>query len=108
MLLHGGSATIRYNFDGIIERLDQKYAETQNEDFKEELESFMRTITCEVCQGQRLKPESLSVYVGGKHISDITALSVRDARLWFEKLSLTGKDKVIAEKLLKEILKNFR
>ena len=103
MLLHGGSATIRYNFDGIIERLDQKYAETQNEDFKEELESFMRTITCEVCQGQRLKPESLSVYVGGKHISDITALSVRDARLWFEKLSLTGKDKVIAEKLLKEI-----
>lgn len=39
----------------------------------------------------------------GKHISDITALSVRDARLWFEKLSLTGKDKVIAEKLLKEI-----
>ncbi|MFZ9186186.1 MAG: excinuclease ABC subunit UvrA [Holophagaceae bacterium] len=103
MLLHGGSATIRYNFDGIIDRLDQKYAETQNEDFKEELESFMRTITCEVCQGQRLKPESLSVYVGGKHISNITALSVREARIWFEKLNLTGKDKIIAEKLLKEI-----
>lgn len=103
MLLYGGTKAVRYEFEGIIQRLERKYEETQNEDFKEELEGFMRTIRCEVCDGQRLKPEILSVYVGGKHISEITAMSVRDARHWFDALSLKGKEKIIAEKLLKEI-----
>lgn len=63
----------------------------------------MRVIPCETCGGQRLKPEVLSVFVGGKNVAEVVQQSVRDSKAWFGGLKLEGKDAVIAEKILKEI-----
>ena len=116
LLLHGTEKEMRFtyeskrsrydfthHFEGIIGNLERRYHETTSEEIQAELEESMRVIPCEACDGQRLKPEVLAVYVGGLHIAQITAQSVRDARKWFGDLALEGKDAVIAEKVLKEI-----
>ena len=116
LLLHGTEKEMRFtyeskrnrydfvhHFEGIIGNLDRRYRETTSEEIQAELEQSMRVIPCEECGGQRLKPEVLAVFVGGLHIAQVVAQSVRDSRQWFAELALEGKDAVIAEKVLKEI-----
>ncbi|MCE1229202.1 MAG: excinuclease ABC subunit UvrA [Firmicutes bacterium] len=116
ILLHGSSRTMRFKyekgrskyeflhaFEGVIGNLERRYRETSSEEIRAEMEQSMRVIPCETCQGQRLKPEVLSVFVDGKHIAQVTKQSVREAKQWFGALALEGKDAVIAEKILKEI-----
>ncbi|MFZ1376504.1 MAG: excinuclease ABC subunit UvrA [Geothrix sp.] len=116
LLLHGTEKEMRFtyeskrnrydfvhHFEGIIGNLDRRYRETASEEIQAEMEQSMRIIPCEDCGGRRLKPEILAVYVGGLHIADVVAQSVREARTWFAELALEGKDAVIAEKVLKEI-----
>jgi excinuclease ABC subunit A len=117
VLLHGtGGRELRFTyenarnrydfthaFEGIVGNLERRYRETSSEEIRAEMEESMRTIPCESCRGRRLKPEVLSVFVQGRNISELTALSVREARVWFKELALEGKDAVIAEKVLKEI-----
>jgi len=116
LLLHGTEKEMRFtyeskrnrydfvhHFEGIIGNLDRRYRETTSEEIQAEMEQSMRVIPCEECGGQRLKPEVLAVFVGGLHIADVVAQSVREARKWFGELALEGKEAVIAEKVLKEI-----
>jgi len=116
LLLHGTDKEMRFtyenkknrydfvhHFEGIVGNLERRYRETTSEEIRAELEESMRVIPCEACGGQRLKPEVLAVYVGGLHIAQVSAQSVREARAWFAGLALEGKDAVIAEKVLKEI-----
>jgi len=92
-----------HSFEGVIGNLERRYSETTSEEMRAELEQFMRVIPCEACGGQRLKPEVLAVTVGGKNIAEVVSKSVREAKNWFDELSLEGKDAVVAEKVLKEI-----
>ena len=116
LLLHGTEKEMRFQyegkksrydfmhqFEGIIGGLQRRYEETANEDTRQELEGAMRVIPCEACKGQRLKPEVLAVTVSGRNASEVTAQSVREARVWFDELRLDGKDAVVADKVLKEI-----
>ncbi|MBK8791201.1 MAG: excinuclease ABC subunit UvrA [Holophagaceae bacterium] len=116
LLLHGTEKEMRFtyeskrnrydfvhHFEGIIGNLERRYRETTSEEIQAEMEQSMRVIPCEDCGGRRLKPEILAVFVGGLHIADVVAQSVREARRWFAELALEGKDAVIAEKVLKEI-----
>ncbi|MCX6548992.1 MAG: excinuclease ABC subunit UvrA [Acidobacteria bacterium] len=116
LLLHGTEKEMRFtyeskrsrydfvhHFEGIVGNLERRYRETTSEEIQAELEASMRIIPCEVCAGQRLKPEVLAVFVSGLNIAQVAAQSVREARQWFTDLALEGKDAVIAEKVLKEI-----
>ena len=73
-----------------------------------DIESFMTSTPCPVCHGARLKPEVLSILVGGKNICEVTALTVRDAINFFETLNLTERQQFIARQILKEILARLR
>ena len=68
----------------------------------------MTSTPCPVCHGARLKPEVLSILVGGKNICEVTALTVRDAINFFETLNLTERQQFIARQILKEILARLR
>jgi excinuclease ABC subunit A len=116
LLLHGTEKEMRFtyeskrsrydfvhHFEGIVGNLERRYRETTSEEIRAEMEESMRVIPCEDCEGQRLKPEVLAVYVGGLNVAQVVAHSVRDSRKWFAELALEGKDAVIAEKVLKEI-----
>jgi excinuclease ABC subunit A len=99
----GNRYEFMHNFEGVVGNLERRYRETSSEEIRAEMEESMRITPCESCQGTRLRPEILSVFVGDLHIAAVTALSVREARGWFDQLKLQGKDAAIADKVLKEI-----
>ncbi|MDR2193794.1 MAG: excinuclease ABC subunit UvrA [Treponema sp.] len=90
-------------FPGILVDLKRRYMETNSENVKEWLERFMSQKHCDDCKGMRLKPEVLSVTVGGKDIWALTSLSVADSIVFFEHLKLTRTEKKIGAQILKEI-----
>ena len=63
----------------------------------------MTNITCHVCKGERLRPEVLAITVGGKNISEVTAMSVKNIQQFFAHLTLTERENMIAKQILKEI-----
>jgi len=90
-------------FEGVIPNLERRYRETQSNRAREMIEKYMATHICRSCQGTRLKPESRAVRINGKNIVDVTRMSIKDARSFFENLQLTEFQKKIAERILKEI-----
>lgn len=95
-------------FEGIIPLLRRRHREAFSERMRLDIESFMTSTPCPVCHGARLKPEVLSILVGGKNICEVTAFTVRDAINFFETLNLTERQQFIARQILKEILARLR
>ncbi len=93
----------RRPFEGVIPNLDRRFKETGSESVREEIQRYMNIRPCPACRGRRLKPQSLSVKVSGMNIAQITAMSVKDAREFFDSLSLTPREMEIARRILKEI-----
>ncbi|MCI9547001.1 MAG: excinuclease ABC subunit UvrA [Lachnospiraceae bacterium] len=90
-------------FEGLIRNVERRYRETGSETSKQEYESFMRITPCRVCKGQRLKPESLAVTVGGENIYKVTSMSVVKLQQFLECLTLTPQQELIGRQVLKEI-----
>lgn len=86
----------------------RRHREAFSERMRLDIESFMTSTPCPVCHGARLKPEVLSILVGGKNICEVTAFTVRDAINFFETLNLTERQQFIARQILKEILARLR
>ena len=91
-------------FDGILNVLRRRYREAFSDAMRQDLEEFMTSTPCAACHGSRLKPEALSILIGGKNICEVTALTVRDCLQFFKKLELTPKQQIIAHQVLKEIM----
>ena len=77
---------VKKPFEGVITNLERRYKETESDWAREEIARFMAETPCAACGGKRLKPEALAVKIAGSDIGDVTALSVREARGWFEAL----------------------
>ena len=99
----GRTRTFSVHFEGIIPHLARRQRESTSEYIRNGIEQFMTYIPCQHCQGARLRPESLAVTVGGRNIHAITALPVRDTLEFFDELSLTEREQLIAHQVLKEI-----
>ncbi len=121
---HGESISAQYSakggrkrsynvvFEGIIPNLKRRYGQTQSEWVKEDIERYMSTRPCPVCQGRRLKPEILSVTVNEASIVDVSQMPIHDAQEWFNALGfeptdplavLNNREFLIARQILKEI-----
>ncbi|GIL01592.1 MAG: UvrABC system protein A [Alphaproteobacteria bacterium] len=98
------------SFEGVIGNLERRWRETDSAWMREEIEKFMSASPCEACHGYRLKPEALAVKIAGRHIGEVTELSIRSARDWFEALPgrLNDKHNEIAARILKEIRERLR
>ncbi|BAD77370.1 MULTISPECIES: excinuclease ABC subunit UvrA [Geobacillus] len=90
-------------FEGVIPNVERRYRETSSDYIREQMEKYMAEQPCPTCQGYRLKKESLAVLVGGKHIGEVTAMSVTEALAFFDGLELTEKEAQIARLILREI-----
>jgi excinuclease ABC subunit A len=92
-------------FEGVITNIDRRYRETESEWAREELAKYFSDVPCAACNGYRLKPEALCVKIAGKHIGEISELSVRRAGEWFETVpkALNAQQNEIAARVLKEI-----
>ena len=90
-------------FEGVIPNLKRRYRQTQSAGIRGWIEGFMRLHSCPGCEGNRLKPEALSVKVEDRSIAEVAAFSVRTAREFFERVRFSERDEQIARQILKEI-----
>ncbi len=99
------SSSYTYNraYEGIIPILEKRYEQSQSESVKAEIMSYMSLINCPECSGKRLKKEILAILIDGKSIADIAAMSIKQAREFYETLKLIPRDYQIAREILKEI-----
>ena len=98
-----GKGVLKQGFEGICNNIERRYKETQSDASRKELEELMSECPCPDCQGRRLRKESLAVTVGEKNIYEFTTLSVEDALIWMDGLTLTEQQMLIADRILKEI-----
>lgn len=98
-----GKGTLYQPFEGIVPNLERRYRESQSDSVKRELEQCMSEFPCPECQGRRLRREALAVTVGGLSIDQVCQLPVDEALDFFEHLTLTEQQTLIAERILKEI-----
>jgi len=92
-------------FEGVVTNIQRRYRETESEWAREEMSKYFSDVPCAACHGYRLKPEALCVKIDGKHIGEISELSVRRAGEWFETVpkALNAQQTEIAGRVLKEI-----
>lgn len=98
-----GGGKYKSPFEGIIPNLERRYRETNSDYSKAVIEESMIECNCPECKGKRLRPEYRAVTVGGINISDLTDLSVKKSIEFFGKLHLTEQEKLIGERIIKEI-----
>lgn len=109
ILIKFGDGTRKFEtrkpFEGVINNLARRWRETDSAWIREELSKYQTSQPCEACEGHRLKPEALAVKIDGKHVSEVSLLSIADAHAWFEALEpkLSSKDTEIARRILREI-----
>src|SRR3989338_4256274 len=99
----GRKHSFKAPFEGVIRQLSRRYKETESDWIREELEKYMNIRPCPLCEGTRLRKESLFVKVADKNISEITAFSIKESFIFFDSLKLSRKETTIAERVLKEI-----
>jgi excinuclease ABC subunit A len=99
--------THQKSYEGIIPNLERRYRETDSHHIREEIKRYMNFRPCPQCNGKRLNQASRSVKVGGFAIYEITAMSVAQARAFFQTLELDAKKEIIAKRILKEIIERL-
>jgi len=90
-------------FEGVIPNLLRRYRETDSDFIRSDIEKTMLERVCSVCEGGRLRPESVAVTVGGKSIVAVSAMSVGQMVDWFDHLELNTQAAFISQQILKEL-----
>ncbi len=90
-------------YEGVVNNLERRYMETSSTWIRDWLENYMIEHVCETCHGSRLKDDVLTVLIGGKNIYEVTCMSIKELIKFFNNLSLTEEQKIIADLILKEI-----
>lgn len=100
---HTGTTEYEAPFEGIVNNLERRYRESNSEWARWEIELFMFDHECPECSGARLKKEILAVTVGGKNIDEFTRMSVSDEISFLNSLTLSDREHLIADGIIKEI-----
>ena len=97
-------------FEGVIGNIERRWRETDSEWMREELAQYQSDHQCSVCNGYRLKPQTLAIKIDKLHIAQVSLFSIRQADAWFRELEgkLKPKDKEIAARILKEIRERLK
>ena len=117
ILLYGtkGQVTVKYKnrygrqrqfataFEGVIPFLQRRHADAESDWSREQIEGYMREVPCPACGGARLKPATLAVTINGKHIAEVCDLSIGESAKWLSQLELSERDRMIAERVVKEV-----
>lgn len=90
-------------FEGVMYYLKRRHEDTESDWARERYEQFMRHAPCPACQGRRLRPEVLSITIGGKSIAEFSDLPIGEAKAFLEDVEFSSRDLVIADEILREI-----
>ena len=98
-----GARNYTTGFEGVIPFIHRRHEETDSDYSRDKYEAYMREISCEKCNGARLKPEVLAVTIGEKNISEICELSIADCATFLKQVKLNKREAQIAERVMKEV-----
>lgn len=101
--MRGEVKTFHTEYEGVLPMVKRRHSEASTDTMREEFEKFMSIKPCTTCHGARLKPEVLAITVGGKNIEEVTDMTIKEAAQFFSSLSLSQRELVIGEQILKEI-----
>ncbi|MEU8297407.1 excinuclease ABC subunit UvrA [Micromonospora sp. NPDC048909] len=105
---YGRERSYYTGFEGVVQWIERRHTDTESEWSREKYEGYMRDVPCAACGGARLKPEVLAVTLAGKSIAEVCNLSVGEAADLLAGIELTDRQKMIAERVLKEINARLR
>ncbi|MEN6573614.1 excinuclease ABC subunit UvrA [Methanobacterium aggregans] len=121
IILYGSSDRIEFNFtrknrhhkvkrrfEGVVSRMERLFLDTKSNYMRSYIGQFMSDRKCPACKGTRLRPESRSVTVGGKTISEVVEMPIKASKKFFEELELTEMELFIAKEVLKEIRERLK
>jgi len=100
---YGRRRSYQANYEGVVPYLQRRHLDSESDRQREQIEGYMREVPCSHCEGARLRPLSLAVTVDGHNISEICAMSIRDAAKVLAELQLSERDLLIASEVMKEI-----
>jgi excinuclease ABC subunit A len=100
---YGRTRSYWTTYEGVIPAVERRHVETDSESQRDRLEQYMREVPCRTCRGARLRPESLAVTIGGVNIAQLTSRSIRDTLAFFDQVDLSERERMIAERLIKEL-----
>ena len=98
-----GARNYTTGFEGVVPFIHRRHEETDSDYSRDKYEAYMREISCETCNGARLKPEVLAVTIGDKNISEICELSIADCATFLRQIKLNKREAQIAERVMKEV-----
>lgn len=102
-LYSGKRRTVDQVFEGVMTNIERRYRETSSESMRDALRKYLHELTCPTCQGKRLNEKALSVKVGEMDIAQVTELSIGAAKDYFQSMTFSPHDQMIALPILKEI-----
>ncbi len=100
---YGRERTYHADYEGAIPYLQRRHAEAESDNTREQVEGYMREVPCQACGGARLKPLALGVTIDGHSIADISSMSIAESAKALSGLELSERDRIIAERVVKEI-----
>jgi excinuclease ABC subunit A len=100
---YGRERTYHANYEGVIPFLQRRHSEAESDTTREQIEGYMRLVPCPVCDGARLKPLSRAVTIDGRSINEICDLAIGEAAKVLAALDLSERDRLIAERVVKEV-----
>jgi excinuclease ABC subunit A len=100
---YGRQRSYTTRFEGAITWLERRHGEAESDRTRELIEGYMREVPCPACKGARLKPESLAVKIDGRNINEIGDMSISDCAAALRTLTLSERDRLIAERVSKEV-----
>ena len=103
-----GTRNFTVPFEGVIPTLQRRYNETKSQGMRDFYEMYMSDSPCHVCNGARLKKESLAVCIGDKNINELTDMPINQIKEFLNSLQLSKKDTIIADAILKELNKRLQ
>ncbi|MFG2100323.1 excinuclease ABC subunit UvrA [Micromonospora echinaurantiaca] len=105
---YGRERSYYTGFEGVVQWIERRHADTESDWSRDKYEGYMRDVPCAACGGARLKPEVLAVTLAGKSIAEVCNLSVGECAELLAGIELTDRQKMIAERVLKEINARLR
>ena len=100
---YGTARAYDAGYEGVIPWLERRHSEAESDFQREQIEGYMREVPCNACQGTRLRPESLAVLLDGRNIAELCQLPIGETAEVLGALRLGERDRLIAERVLKEI-----
>jgi len=99
---------VNRRFEGVVKRMERLFMETQSNYMRSYVGKFMSDRKCPVCKGTRLRPESRSVTVSGKSISEVVEMPIKNSKKFFDEVELNEMELYIAKEILKEIKERLK